>query len=174
MATTLFDSFGRQNPSNFNSLLDATRSHADEFPADTDAGTRARKAAAVVAFVELGEDFRPKPVSRYLLREKLKETSSVLGEIDFLERMIGSGLLVERKYGADAVVEFLLDPLAECLAAHEHAARCGTDPSKWKELIAQVQNRAESASGFLLALHMNHAAYRHVKGFPEVEFPKSD
>ena len=159
---------------NYVERLDATRTYADGFQAVADAGTIARKAAVIVAFVELGEDFRPKPISKFLLREKLRDHCGVLGDIDFVERMTGSGLLVERRHGTDALVEFVLDPLAECLAAYEHAARCGTDPAKWALLLARVVDRAKSGSGFLLALHMNHAAYRQVKKFPEVKFPESN
>ena len=74
-------------------------------------------------------------------------------------------------HNASRISLFVLDPLAECLAAYEHATRCGTDAKKWAELLTRVAERAGPSSGFLLALRMNHAAYGPAKGFPEVTFP---
>jgi hypothetical protein len=85
--------------------------------------------------------------------------------------MINSGLLVQRILGAEAVCQFVLDPIAECLAAYEHAISCGERADRWRRLIADVLERGESADGFLMALRMNHAAYRQELGFPDIEFP---
>jgi hypothetical protein len=56
--------------------LDATRSGVEGAGVDSNAAIAARKAAAVTAFAELGQDFRPKPVKRDLLHRALTERAS--------------------------------------------------------------------------------------------------
>jgi len=137
-------------------------------------GVRARRAAALVALVELGDDFRPKPVPRTAVETMLgSDVEIAKSEIDYLDRMLGSGLLASRKRGGQLLVDFVLDPVAECFAAYMHAVQCGSDAVKWRELLDRVEARKENAPGFMLALRMNHAAYREALGFPEVEFPPS-
>jgi hypothetical protein len=41
----------------------------------------------------------------------------------------------------------------------------------WCALILRVVGMGESAKGFLLALRMNHSAYKEALGFPQVQFP---
>jgi hypothetical protein len=149
--------------------LDATKATA-ETSGDA-AAARARQAAALMAWVELGEDFRPKPIPRSLFETALAGHEGIAKSgVDYLSRMELAGLLVTRTYGAETLVEFVLDPLAECFAAFEHAKRCGSAPDCWAELIKKVNDRGESAIGFKEALRMNHAAYGRVLGFPGVDF----
>lgn len=82
-------------------------------------------------------------------------------------------VLVRRTpYGGNTFIRFALDPLAECLAAYEFAVRCGEDPEKWKELLRDALKDREGTRGFMLALQMNHAAYREAYRFPPVAFPE--
>ena len=149
--------------------LDATTATAET--TEGDSAMRARQAAALVAWVELGEDFRPKPVARSLLVSALGGHAAIAKSgVDYLERMELAGLLVTRKYGGEVLVEFVLDPLAECFAAFEHARRCGSNPQCWADLVSKVSELGDGASGFMQALRMNHAAYGRALGFPVVEF----
>ena len=131
-----------------------------------------RRAASIVAFLELGDDFRPKPVSAAIVQQVLMaEPMLPETESGFLQRLEENGLIVRRIVGTVSSVEFILDPLAECLAAFEHARRCGSDQAQWSDLIHRVSARGEPAQGFMLALRMNHAAYADVLDFPHVNFP---
>ncbi|HMG53440.1 MAG TPA: hypothetical protein VK601_08155, partial [Kofleriaceae bacterium] len=146
--------------------LDATRRAAGD---PQDRPDLARHAAAVIAFAELGDDYRPKPVSLQAVARELE--ASLGNKLDYVARMEACGLIVRRVRGTDAFIEYMLDPVAECLGAHEHARRCGTDPGKWQDLIAKVAARGDASRGFLTALRMNHAAYGDAMQFPPVAFP---
>ena len=131
-----------------------------------------RRAVTLVAYFELGSDFRPKAVSAAEVAAFLAADAIVAAQKhDYLKRLQDNGLVVRYLVGAEARVEFVLDPLAECFAAFEHARRCGTDEAEWADLLQRVQARGENASGFMLALRMNHAAYALALGFPAVAFP---
>ena len=155
--------------------LDATNTNELPKLSGFSASELIRRAASIVAFVELGDDFRPKPVSAATVQQALiaepmlPETTSV----GFLQRLQDNGLIVRRIVGTVSSVEYILDPLAECLAAFEHARRCGSDQTQWSDLIHRVSARGEPAKGFMLALRMNHAAYADVLDFPHVTFPDS-
>ena len=123
------------------------------------------------AYAELGEDFRPKAVARATVESKLQADSRLVStKADYVRRLEGNGLLVRRQSGTEETIEYILDPLAECLAAFEHARQCGSDTQRWSALISEVAQRGENARGFMLALRMNHAAYARALGFPPVEF----
>jgi hypothetical protein len=130
-----------------------------------------RRAVTLLAFLELGDDFRPKAIPAAEVSAVLAADPIVSAQKhDYLKRLEDNGLVVRYLIGAEARVEFVLDPLAECFAAFEHARRCGSDASKWTELLQRVEALGENASGFLLALRMNHAAYAEALGFPNVDF----
>lgn len=138
-----------------------------------DGANMLRRAAALIAYVELGDDFRPKSVLRSVLDLALQaDTRTSSSKVDFLRRMEANGLLVRRPAGTEEAIEYILDPLAECLAAFEHARLCGSDAQRWLSLLAQVADRGEDAKGFMLALQMNYAAYAQPLGFPPVSFPQ--
>jgi hypothetical protein len=154
---------------NYVERLDSTQASADS--ADMEAGARARGAAALAAFVELGSDFRPKHVPRDTMRQAFENQSRWdKASVDPLTRMVSSGLLVTRQVGAEVLIKFALDPLAECLAAHEHARHCGPDLARWLELLARVKQQGEHGQAFLFALHLNHAAYGAAQGYPPLSF----
>ena len=92
-------------------------------------------------------------------------------QIDFIDRFEQNGLLSRRTVGTHSTVEYLLDPLAECLAAHVHARACGESRERWDALLRKVAERGEGAQGFLAALRMNHEAYAQELGFPQTVFP---
>lgn len=131
-----------------------------------------RRAAVLIAFAELGEDFRPKPVQVAHVEQALRSDPRLAGSaIDHVGRLEDNGLLVRHISGAEATVEFILDPLAECLAAFEHARLAGPDPGRWQSLIDKISARGQDARGLMLALRMTHSAYGAALGFPAVTFP---
>lgn len=131
-----------------------------------------RRAATIVAVIELGDDFRPKPVDAATADSALgADVKLASTKIDFLQRFQENGLLNRTTVGDESFVEFILDPLAECLAAFSHARRCGSDPAQWGMLVRQVAARGDLAQGFMLALRMNHNAYATQFQFPPVAFP---
>lgn len=131
-----------------------------------------RRAATIVAVIELGDDFRPKPVDAATVDSALGADAKLAStQIDFLQRFQENGLLNRTTVGDQSFVEFVLDPLAECLAAFSHARRCGADSAQWDLLVGQVAARGDLAQGFMLALRMNHNAYATQFQFPPVAFP---
>lgn len=153
--------------------LDATKRALE--PDNIDGANLIRRAAAVIAFAELGEDFRPKAVPSSVIDLAIQADARLASStFNFVRRMEGNGLLVRRQAGAEESIEYILDPLAECLAAFEHAKRCGSDTQLWLSLITRITARGRESRGFMLALRMNHAAYAQMLGFPPVCFPQAD
>ena len=134
-----------------------------------------RAAAALIAFVELGSDFRPKAVERTLIEAAIQaDRRFAATKISFVRRLLDDGLLVSRHVGAVEMIEYVLDPVAECLAAFEHVRRCGADCERWAQLLKEVAAHGESAWGFELALRMNYAAYAEPLQLPLVRFASVD
>jgi photosystem II stability/assembly factor-like uncharacterized protein len=133
-----------------------------------------RRAAALVAYVELGGDFRPKQVALAAVEEALRAEPRLAGAgIEYVRRLEENGLLVRRVHGTEPTVEYLLDPLAECLAAFEYARLCGGSAERWAALVEQVAAKGTACNGFMLALRINQAAYRTAFRFPPVAFPEN-
>jgi len=136
------------------------------------AGMLVGRAAGIIACTELGEDFRPKGVGDDKVHQALMADQQIEATgIDFIDRFVQNGLLSRRTIGITSSVEYLLDPLAECLAAYMHACRCGTSHELWDQLIQGVNGMGAGAHGFMAALRMNHEAYAQEFGFPPVVFP---
>jgi len=153
--------------------LDATKRSLD--PETNHAANLLRRAAALIAYVEVGDDFRPKAVPRSAVDSALQADSRLASSnIDYVSRLEANGLLTLKLVGTEQMLEYVLDPLAECLAAFEHARLCGNDRQRWSSLMARLAEYGESAKGFMLALRMSHAAYAPAFGFPAVEFAKAD
>lgn len=135
-------------------------------------GALVRQAASIIACIELGDDFRPKRVDDVKVNQALMADERIkASQIDFIDRFDQNGLLSRRTIGAESTVEYLLDPLAECLAAYVHARACGSSQEKWDALLGRVAGLGEGVQGFAAALRMNHEAYAREFGFPSVVFP---
>ncbi len=90
---------------------------APEVPGITTAALVGR-AATIIARAELGDDFRPKRVNDAIVQQALMADPNIqASKVDFIERFVQNGLLSRRIIGFESSVEYLLDPLAECLAA---------------------------------------------------------
>lgn len=152
--------------------LDETRQDRPAAPGATTAALVGR-AATIIACAELGDDFRPKRVSDATVHQALMADPQIQAtKIDFIERFVQNGLLSRRIIGFESSVEYLLDPLAECLAAYAHALRCGGSLERWNALIQHVAGLGTGAQGFMAALRMNHEAYARDFGFPALAFPE--
>lgn len=153
--------------------LDATKRVLE--PENVNGVNLVRRAAALIAYAELGEDFRPKPVRRADIDSAIQGDARLAASgVDWVLRMERNGLLVRKQVGAEEAIEYIIDPLAECLAAFQHARLCGGDLELWLNLISRVVARGGNAKGFMVALRMNHAAYVRELGFPPVTFPESN
>jgi photosystem II stability/assembly factor-like uncharacterized protein len=150
--------------------LDETRQDRPAAPGTTAAALVGR-AATIVACAELGEDFRPKRVNDAAVHRALMADQQIQATgIDFIDRFVQNGLLSRRTIGFESSVEYLLDPLAECLAAYAHALDCGASLERWQVLVQRVAGMGTGAQGFMAALRMNHEAYAKDFGFPAVFF----
>lgn len=150
--------------------LDETRQDRPSVPGIAP-GALIRLAASIIACAELGEDFRPKRVDDAKVNQALMADARIqASHIDFIDRFEQNGLLSRRTVGTESSVEYLLDPLAECLAAYVHARACGAVRERWEALLQQVAAQGEGAQGFIAALRMNHEAYAVAFGFPPVAF----
>jgi hypothetical protein len=65
------------------------------------------------------------------------------------------------------LLRFVLDPIAEYLAASSYAQEFGNDETKWKEFINKVREKGATATGFLSALELVWRADRQSLGWPE-------
>jgi photosystem II stability/assembly factor-like uncharacterized protein len=122
--------------------------------------------AVEMARLELAEDFRPKEMSRAAAETTLVRTGRYTQEAvaQHVGALIQNGIITEQRTGDTTTIKFILDPLAECLAAHGHAKAAGADAAAWERLVDRA--RGLGAEGFLQALHMNYAAYRGKPGYP--------
>jgi hypothetical protein len=57
-------------------------------------------------------------------------------------------------------LRFVVDPIAESMAAIAWAKDCGSDAGRWNDLINEVRSKGEGASGFLIALRLTWEVYR--------------
>jgi hypothetical protein len=151
--------------------LDETRQDRPEAPGTTWAALVGR-AATIIACAELGDDFRPKRMNDATVHGALMADPQIQAtKVDFIDRFVQNGLLSRRTIGFESSVEYLLDPLAECLAAYARALQCGGSLERWNALVQHVADLGTGAQGFMAALRMNHEAYAKDFGFPAVAFP---
>ncbi|HZX33525.1 MAG TPA: hypothetical protein VFF03_19395, partial [Rhodocyclaceae bacterium] len=127
-------------------------------------------AAYALAIASVGERFSPQAFSRNRVMAAQKG-NSVLAEAQTFAALEKAGLLQSPvQVGNDAMYRFLLDPVAEYLAAFGYADECGGDRQRWRDLLAKVGEREES-KGFRLALENIYRAYRDLKGYPDGVYP---
>jgi photosystem II stability/assembly factor-like uncharacterized protein len=151
--------------------LDETRQDRPEAPGITTAALVGR-AATIIACTELGDDFRPKRVNDATVHQALMADPQIqASKVDFIDRFVQNGLLSRRIIGFESSVEYLLDPLAECLAAYALALQCGASLERWHALVQRIAGMGTGAQGFMAALRMNHEAYAKDFGFPSLAFP---
>jgi hypothetical protein len=112
------------------------------------------------------KDFVPREFAKSAARTRLEAQGlGGAGKPDALQRLVSNGVLVERKRGTDDFLRFLLDPVAEFLAAMSWARRCAGSSEEWDALRDQVAQRGAQASGFATALALVCEAYAGLYGW---------
>jgi hypothetical protein len=110
-----------------------------------------RKAAMLLAKVALGDDFIPKDFFRDDATGLLKENGwAEPQKLDPVQRLIDNGILMEKTVGGFSRLRFVLDPIAENLAAAYYVRMCRQDP----ECLKKLKNDAAKAPGFLAAVEL--------------------
>jgi photosystem II stability/assembly factor-like uncharacterized protein len=115
-----------------------------------------------LATVSVEPDFLPKEMT-------LSEAHAVLGSdgTGIIPRLVENGVLAKRTAGAETIMRFSLDPLAEYLAAFASAREAGSSKQAWERLIAKV-GVEDRAKGFGVALRLTWERYHMDFKWPEV------
>jgi len=121
-------------------------------------------AAGIAAIKEVGDDFRPKSISKRELERILSERS--LNGPRCISALIDAGVFEEIWIGGKAFVHFSLDPVAEYVSAYELASQCGSDKDEWARLWLRVYDAGQAADGFLHALAITWLAYHTKLSWP--------
>jgi photosystem II stability/assembly factor-like uncharacterized protein len=122
--------------------------------------------AQEIAAEMLKERYVPKEVPKTRLEQRLSKFDWFSNECDPIQALLSSGVLTARDVGAESLVRFTLDPVAEFFAAKAYGDHCGSDKSRWNELKENVRKHS-GAEGFLNALELTSATYGCVLGWPE-------
>jgi hypothetical protein len=117
------------------------------------------RAAEALARLSLGESFMPSEFSRKEARSVLTLVKEIPIGTDPIERLVENGVLVEYQVGSSSVLSFLLDPIAEYLAAMAWARECGRVEERWRGLCQSLIDLGRQADGFEVALHSVVQAY---------------
>ncbi len=118
------------------------------------------EAAECLGQLALGAGFVAGEFSGRRAREMIKSDSGAIqANGAHLARFVENGVLIRRLSGTDEIFRFVLDPLAEMLAAVRWARDCGSDVERWRELVGRVTRLGGVAAGFGSALRVVHATY---------------
>jgi photosystem II stability/assembly factor-like uncharacterized protein len=131
----------------------------------------------LIAVLELGNDFSPKFSPVLAIRRTLKQdglpSGSIEGEKDAISTLMTNGVLREESHLGITRIRYVLDPLAEYVAAASMAETCGSSLEAWKELFAKINAvDGDDPTGFRAALQITHQTYWTIYGWPE--FSESD
>jgi hypothetical protein len=83
-----------------------------------------------------------------------------------IQKLVESGVLAQRSAGAESILRFALDPVAEYLAAFALAREAGASEESWERLASSIDNQ-ERAKGFGLALRLTLERYSQDFGWAE-------
>jgi len=109
------------------------------------------KAAMLLAKLALGDNFIPKEFFRDDASELLKENGwAEPHKLDPVQRLIDNGILKEWTGGGFSRLRFVLDPIAENLAAAHYVRACRRDA----KCLEKLKNDAAKAPGFLAAVEL--------------------
>jgi len=131
-------------------------------------------AALAVARSCMEPDFVPHDVESEGV-EVVLDSRRLRGDgLDPLARLIENGLLERRERAGTRSVRFVLDPVAEYLAAIDHCRELRADGDAWRELLRKLKATSgypESIRGFLSAIEDCMTTYREDFRIPELELP---
>ena len=115
------------------------------------------KAAIALGKIALRPNFIPKEFAPEAAREALKKIGWVRFDgVDPIERLKANGVIVQKQIGAYSRLRFVLDPIAEFLAAFAYAEECGANEEAWKQKFDET---SVAALGFHIALQLIRQAY---------------
>jgi hypothetical protein len=126
------------------------------------------RAAELLGKLSLGQDFVPKEFAKSKARDLLKSQAASFGQNDPIKRLTDNNVLREAQAGSDMLLRFVLDPIAEFLAAMAWAKECGTDESQWTELCHRVNGQSQPAPEFRQVLRIVWRTYGDRFGWPDV------
>jgi hypothetical protein len=123
------------------------------------------RAAKLLGRLALENDFIPKEFPKESARGRLIAAGWANPErLDPIQRPLDNGLIIEKTVVAVRVLRFVLDPIAEFLAAASWSEECGNDPTRWDDL----ESKCQAASGFQLALRLVKQEYSSQLGWNKV------
>jgi len=124
------------------------------------------RAAEVLGKLALEPDFVPKELARSVARERLVAHGWDEPEkLDPLQRLLDNGILLQREAGIEELLRFVLDPIAEMLAAMAWARELAKSPDNCQKLFEALGTREESGAGFRAAFHLVYHTYGKLYGW---------
>ena len=118
------------------------------------------RAAKILARLATEKAFVPREFALSRARMELAARGWTRPEgADPVRRLTDNGVLQTREAGADHLLRFVLDPVAEFLAAMSWAEECGTSAAAWENLFRRVDAQSSYHGGFETALMMICRAY---------------
>jgi len=133
------------------------------------------QAVRLLSVLELANGYRPMMFEETKARATLRAASlekvrADNHESDVIERLISNQVLRWNESLGSQWLKFELDPVAEYVAAAEHAHRCGSDLQLWLDLKTSVEAAGENAKGFYEALRVTHGTHWEERGWPGAVF----
>jgi len=127
----------------------------------------------IIAVAELGGEFRPQFANIIEIRRALQTSGLPFGDegkTDPIQRLIDNQVLRKETYLGSPRVRFVLDPVAEYVAALELAEQCGVRLESWKSLLLGLNGVSvtKDPTGFRTALWTTYKAAWRRLGWPEL------
>lgn len=111
--------------------------------------------AELLAELSLGEEFVPRAFTRTQARLALQTSAlNTVAGVDAIQRLLDSGILLQRDAGTEVLLQFTVDPIGEYLAAMAKAKKCGSDRTCWAQLYSRVPEKNKASEGFQTALNL--------------------
>jgi hypothetical protein len=120
--------------------------------------------AAALARAALEKDFTPRELRKSRAR-RILQTFDTKGT-DCIHRLTVNGVIRETTVGLDSSLRFVLDPMAEFLAAWAFAEECGDNEYLWSILWNKVMS--SKAPGFKMALFLVHKTFGRSCNWPSL------
>jgi photosystem II stability/assembly factor-like uncharacterized protein len=114
-------------------------------------------AAFELAQISLGDRYVPGLFWKNSIKKRFAN-ESVLSKNENYTRLVNAGLLQAEDAGDDTQLRFVLDTLAEYMAAFKYAEVCDGDPEQWQTLIDKARAKMNT-DGFITALENVYSAY---------------
>jgi len=124
------------------------------------------RAAEALGRLALESNFVPKEFARSVARERLAAYGwNEPEKLDPLQRLLDNGVLLQREAGIEGLLRFVLDPIAEMLAAIAWARELAKSPANCEKLIEALGSRKETGAGFRVAFHLVYHTYGKLYGW---------